>query len=138
MMASSMEHNALSNIYKQLNTMTTSCHISFRSTSKILILVQTTDKNTHTCIQHTTQTDNGCSSLKSKEHSLSKTTAFIESNSLFDKLLLVQYMCLRAPLTQKSMLTYKQPQNHPQHSGNTCTMLLSAESLQFLASTSKT
>ena len=36
------------------------------------------------------------------------------------------------------MLTYKQSQNHPQHSGNTCTMLLSAESLQFLASTSKT
>ena len=51
-------------IYKQLNTMTTSCHISFGSTSKILISVQTTTKNTHTCIQHTTQTDNGCPSLK--------------------------------------------------------------------------
>ena len=64
MMASSMEHNALSNIYKQLNTMTTSYHISFGLTSKILMSVQTTTKNTHICIQHTTQTDNGCPSLK--------------------------------------------------------------------------
>ena len=96
---------------------------------KTLTLVQTNAKNTHTSIQHTTQTDNGHLLLKLKEHSLSKTTGFIEYNSLYNKLLHVQFMSLRAPLTSKFMLTCKQLQNHPQHSGNTCTMLLSTVTL---------
>ena len=115
--------------------MTTSYHISYGLTSKTLTKAA---KNTHTSIQYTTQTDNGHQSLKLKELSLSRTTGFTEYNSLYDKLLLVQYMSLRAPLTQKFMLTYKQLQNHPQHSGNTCTMLLSAGSVPFQAYTSKT
>ena len=69
---------------------------------------------------------------------MSKTTGFIEYNSLCDKLLHVQFMSLRAPLIPKFMLTYKHLQNHPQHSWNTCTMLLSVESLPFQAYTSKT
>ena len=107
-------------------------------TSKTLTLVKTNAKNTHTSIQHRTLTDNGHLLLKLKEHSLSKTTGFIEYNSLCDKLLHVQFMSLRAPLILKFMLTYKHLQNHPQHSGNTCTMLLSVESLPFQAYTSKT
>ena len=82
--------------------MTTSYHISHGLTSKTLTK---TAKNTHTSIQYTTQTDNGHQSLKLKELSLSRTTGFTEYNSYYDKLLLVQYMSLRAPLTQKFMLT---------------------------------
>ena len=112
-MASSMELNASSNTYKLLNTTTTSYHMLYGLTSKILILAQTTATNTHTYIQHTTQTDNGCLLLKLKELSLLKITRFIEYSSLFDRLLLVQYMSLKAPPTQKYMLTYKQQVNHP-------------------------
>ena len=106
--------------------------------NKTLTSVKTNAKNTHTCIQHRTLTDNGHLLLKLKEHSLSKTTGFIEYNSLCDKLLHIQFMSLRAPLISKFMLTCKHLQNHPQHSGNTCTMLLSVESLPFQAYTSIT